>query len=323
MSLPVAANAITRRDAVKRTLVGGALLLSVGPFGFGGIAHRKSEPLKISLAQWSLHKPLFAGELDHLDFAAEAKKLGFDAVEYVNSFFKDKATDAAYLKNMNTRATDAGIKQLLIMCDGEGNLGDADDDARVRAVENHRKWLDAAKELGCHSIRVNAASSGSWDEQRDRAADGLRRLCELADPLDLHVLVENHGGLSSNGKWLAEVMRTIDHARIGTLPDFGNFCMDWSRSDQPDAWYDRYQGVEELMPFAKAVSAKSHDFAEDGSEKSTDYLNMMRIVRESGYTGWVGVEYEGSRLSPREGSIATKRLIEKVCAQLDSEKQEH
>jgi len=320
MTMAEASHGITRREAVKRTIVGGAVLWSAGPLAFGRAARRESDPLKISLAQWSLHKLLFGGELDHLDFAAEAKKMGFGAVEYVNGFFKDKAKDAAFLKEMNTRAQDAGVEQLLIMCDGEGNLGDADDATRERAVENHRKWLDAAKELGCHSIRVNAASSGSWDEQRDRAADGLRRLCELAEPLELSVLVENHGGLSSNGKWLAEVMRAVDHPRVGTLPDFGNFCMDWSRSSEADAWYDRYRGVEELMPFAKAVSAKSHDFDEDGSETSTEYLKMMRIVRDAGYTGWVGVEYEGSRLSPREGSIATKRLLEKVWAQLQDEK---
>ena len=310
---------VTRRDAMKLAGAAGLGLLSLGPTSLASLARSSPEP-KISLAQWSLHRLLFAGDLQHLDFAAEAKKMGFGAVEYVNSFFKDKATDEAFLAEMNQCASDAGVKQLLIMCDGEGNLGDADDNARNRAVENHRKWLDAAKTLGCHSIRVNAASSGTWEEQRDRAADGLRKLCELADPLELSVIVENHGGLSSNGKWLAEVMTTVDHPRVGTLPDFGNFCMDWSRSDQPDAWYDRYQGVKELMPFAKAVSAKSHEFDADGNETKTDYTRMLRIVREAGYTGWIGVEYEGGALSPREGSVATKNLIERVWATLESEK---
>lgn len=310
---------VTRRDALKLAGAAGIALLSLGPASLASLTRSAPAP-KISLAQWSLHRLLFGGDLQHLDFAAEAKKIGFGAVEYVNSFFKDKATDEAFLAEMNRRAADAGVKQLLIMCDGEGNLGDADDNARNRAVENHRKWLDAAKTLGCHSIRVNAASSGTWDEQRDRAADGLRKLCDLADPLELSVIVENHGGLSSNGKWLAEVMRTVDHPRVGTLPDFGNFCMDWSRSDQPDAWYDRYQGVKELMPFAKAVSAKSHDFDAEGNETKTDYARMLGIVRDAGYTGWIGVEYEGGGLSPREGSLATKKLIERVWAKLESEK---
>ncbi|MFU8828509.1 MAG: sugar phosphate isomerase/epimerase family protein [Phycisphaerales bacterium] len=305
---------ITRRHALKLTAAA-TLAFSTRAFGAVRLAHAPTDSTcRISLAQWSLHKPLFAGEITNLDFAAEAQAMGFEAIEYVNSFFKDKATDAAYLAQMNRRAADAGVKQLLIMCDGEGNLGDANEPARLRAVENHRKWLEAAKTLDCHSIRVNAASSGTWQEQQERAADGLRRLCELADPYALDVLVENHGGLSSNGKWLSELMRRVDHPRIGTLPDFGNFCMDWSRSAEPDAWYDRYQGVKELMPFAKAVSAKSHDFDEDGNETATDYTRMLGIVRKAGYDGWIGVEYEGSRLAPREGILATKRLIERVCA---------
>lgn len=311
---------LTRRDAIKVT---GTAALGLAFTGFVPAARAQSTrhrtDLRISLAQWSLHRPLFDGKLSHLDFAMEAKDMGFGAIEYVNSFFKDKATDADYLSQMNDRARDAGVEQLLIMCDGEGNLGDPDEAARMRSVENHRKWLDAAKTLGCHSIRVNAASSGSWDEQRNLAADGLRRLCELAEPYGLYVLVENHGGLSSNGKWLTEVMRAVDHPRIGTLPDFGNFCMDWSLRDHPDSWYDRYKGVEELMPFAKAVSAKSHDFDDQGFETSTDYRRMLRIVRDAGYHGWIGVEYEGARLSPREGSVATKHLIERVWANLDAE----
>jgi sugar phosphate isomerase/epimerase len=313
----------TRRRVLKSAGAAAALLLGAGPLASLSWGRERAVPTaqdaKISLAQWSLHRLHFAGELSHLDFIGESKRMGFGAVEYVNSFFKDKAQDAAFLREMNTRAADAGVEQLLIMCDGEGNLGDPDEAARLRAVENHRKWLDAAKELGCHSIRVNAASGGSWDEQRDLAADGLQRLCELADPLDLHVLVENHGGLSSNGKWLAEVMRTVAHPRVGTLPDFGNFCMDWSRSDQADAWYDRYTGVEELMPFAKAVSAKSHEFDADGNETKTDYRRMLGIVRDAGYRGWIGVEYEGGILSPREGSLATKRLIERTWRALQTE----
>ncbi|MFK7883029.1 MAG: sugar phosphate isomerase/epimerase family protein [Phycisphaerales bacterium] len=267
---------------------------------------------KISLAQWSLHKLLYADEIGNLDFASEAKGMGFDAIEYVNAFFKDKARDIGYLDQMNKRASDAGVEQLLIMCDGEGNLGDPSESARNVAVMNHKKWLEAAKQLGCHSIRVNAASSGTWEEQQRLAADGLHSLCELADPYNLNVLVENHGGLSSNGAWLAGVMKMVDHPRVGTLPDFGNFCMDWSRVDEADAWYDRYQGVEELMPFAKAVSAKSYEFNDAGDEVRTDYAKMLKVVKAAGYRGWIGVEYEGGGLDPRAGSIATRKLLERV-----------
>lgn len=278
---------------------------------------RGDEPLfRISLAQWSLHKLLFANEITNNDFAREARDMGFDAIEYVNSFFKDKAEDQAYLKGLNTRAKDHGVTQLLIMCDGEGALGDADAKSRTTAIENHHKWVRAAKELGCHSIRVNAASSGTYEEQQSLAADGLRRLTDYAKPFGINVIVENHGGFSSNGQWLSGVMKKVDHPMCGTLPDFGNFCMDWSRSDDPDAWYDRYKGTGELMPFAKAVSAKSHEFDEQGNETGTDYRRMLKIVVESGYRGWVGVEYEGSKHSPREGSKLTKALLERVRDEL-------
>ncbi len=274
---------------------------------------------RVSLAQWSLHKPLFAGEISTSDFAQEARGMGIEAIEYVNSFFKDKAEDQKYLNELNQRAADQGVKQLLIMCDGEGALGDSDTKARGQAVANHKKWVRAAKELGCHSIRVNAASSGEYKEQQRLAADGLLQLAEYAEPFGINVIVENHGGLSSNGKWLAGVMDLVGHPLCGTLPDFGNFCMDWSRSEEPDAWYDRYKGVRELMPYAKAVSAKSHDFDEDGNETKTDYRKMMGIVMDAGYEGWVGIEYEGSTLPPREGIMRTKALLEHVRDEMVSD----
>lgn len=288
-----------------------ALAVASGSAGLVGLAPRAGW-FNISLAQWSLHKLLFSGEIDNLDFAKEARAMGFGAIEYVNAFFKDKARDVAYLDQMNRRASDAGVEQLLIMCDGEGDLGDPDASKRNVAVMNHKKWLEAAKQLGCHSIRVNAASSGTFEEQQKLAADGLRSLCELAEPYGLFVLVENHGGLSSNGAWLARVMERVDHRLVGTLPDFGNFCMDWSRVDDADAWYDRYKGVGELMPHAKAVSAKSYEFDANGNETKTDYERMLKIVKDAGYRGWIGVEYEGSGLDPRAGSVATRELLERV-----------
>jgi len=309
---------ITRREAVKLGLLGAGAASGL-LLGGGALAEtRRADAggagawFRISLAQWSLHKLLFAGEIDNLDFAGEARVMGFGAIEYVNAFFKDKAEDIAYLNEMNKRASDAGVEQLLIMCDGEGNLGDPSESARNVAVSNHKKWLEAAKQLGCHSIRVNAASSGTWEEQQRLASDGLRSLCELAEAYGLNVIVENHGGLSSNGKWLSGVMELVDHPRVGTLPDFGNFCLDWSRVDEADAWYDRYRGVEELMPFAKAVSAKSHAFDDDGNETGTDYERMLKIVKDAGYRGWIGVEYEGGGLDPRAGSVATKKLLERI-----------
>jgi sugar phosphate isomerase/epimerase len=288
----------------REVLAAGAGLVPAWRLRFeaGGLTTAPNARFKISLAQWSLHRALQAKELDHLDFARVARRdFGIDAIEYVNSFFKDKATDRAYLAEMNRRAEGEGVYQHLIMCDGEGRLGDPDDRARATAVESHRKWLDAAKALGCATIRVNAASEGGFEEQQRLAADGLRRLTELGAALDLNVIVENHGGLSSNGRWLAGVMRMVDHPRCGTLPDFGNFYE-----------YDRYQGVADLMPFAKAVSAKSHDFDARGDEATKDYRRLLGIVHDSGFRGWIGIEYEGDRLSERAGIAATLRLLNRL-----------
>ena len=266
----------------------------------------------ISLAQWSLHKTIFDGKLDSLDFAATAKNtFGVEAVEYVNQFFMDKATDSAYLAEMKKRADDNGVKSLLIMIDREGSLGDLDDKKRAEAVENHHKWVDAAKFLGCHSIRVNAAGTGTAEEVGAAATDGLGRLSEYAATAGLNVIVENHGSYSSNGQWLANVIKNVGMANCGTLPDFGNFCIKRAESGCEEE-YDRYQGVTELMPYAKAVSAKAHDFDAEGNETHSDYMKIMQIVKDAGYTGYVGIEYEGNTLSEEEGILATKRLLEKV-----------
>jgi sugar phosphate isomerase/epimerase len=278
-------------------------------------ARAGDEPLfLISLAEWSLHRALYAGQLDNLDFPATARRdYGIEAVEYVNSFFKDKAQDRAYLQELRDRARDHGVANLLIMCDGEGAIGDPDDAARTTAVENHYRWVDAAQFLGCHSIRVNAQSAGSPDEQRWLAADGLRRLTEFAAERDINVLVENHGGLSSNGGWLASVIQAVGHPRCGTLPDFGNFKL------AEDEWYDRYLGVAELMPFAKAVSAKSYDFDPAGNVVETDFMRMVRVVLDAGYRGHIGIEYEGQALNEPEGIRATKALLERVRGSLEGQ----
>jgi len=311
----------TRRDVLKAAGASccvGMFLPSLAA-GFWNSAMADIPLFRISLAQWSLNIPLFANVITTYDFAHEARTMGFDAIEYVNRFFSDKAEDESYLRGLNTRAADHGVTQLLIMCDGEGALGDADSKKRTVVVENHHKWVRAAKTLGCHSIRVNASSSGTYEEQQKLATDGLRRLTQYAEPFGINVIVENHGGYSSNGVWLSGVMKQVDHPMCGTLPDFGNFCLDWSRSSEPDAWYDRYKGIGEMMPFAKAVSAKSHEFDEQGNETKTDYRKMLKIVMDSGYRGWIGVEYEGSKHAPRDGIKLTKALLEKVRDEMAQE----
>ena len=265
----------------------------------------------ISLAEWSLHQALHKKELDNLDFPKKARSFGIAAVEYVNSFWKDKARDEKYVAELKKRCEGEGVKSVLIMCDGEGALGDPKEGARKKAVENHQQWVEAAKALGCHSIRVNAQSSGSWEEQQKLAADGLHALCEYGDKFGIDVIVENHGGLSSNGKWLAGTIQKADHKRCGTLPDFGNFRI----GDKEE--YDRYQGIDELMPFARGVSAKSHDFDDQGNETRTDYRKMMEIVViKHGWRRFVGIEYEGSKLSEDDGIRATKKLLETVREEL-------
>lgn len=297
---------VSRRSFLSQAVAAISLTAARPAALFGADAARAAPLFKISLAQWSLHRELEAKTLDHLDFAKVTRTVyNLDAVEYVNSFFKDKAADAKYLAEMNRRAADHGVYQHLIMCDGEGRIGDPDPAKRTEAVENHYKWVTAAKTLGCATIRVNAASQGTFDEQMKLAADGLRRLCEFADPYGINVVVENHGELSSHGDWLVGVMRRVNHPRCGTLPDFGNFYE-----------YDRYKGVAEMMLFAKAVSAKSKDFDASGEETTMDYRRLMQSVLGAGYHSWVGIEYEGERLSERDGIAATLRLLQRVRDEL-------
>lgn len=272
------------------------------------------QTFRISLAQWSLHRALRSKQLDNLDFAPTARRdYGIDAVEYVNQFFMDKATDAAYLAELKRRAEDAGVRSLLIMCDSEGNLGDVDAAKRTQAVHNHHKWVDVARILDCHSIRVNADSqASSYTEQMKLCADGLHSLAEYGDRQGIDILVENHGGLSSNAAWLMGTLRLANHARLGTLPDFGNFLV----NSQTHEWYDRYRGVDEMMPLAKGVSAKSHDFDGAGNETQTDFRRMLKIVMAHGFRGYIGVEYEGDSLSEPAGIRATRDLLRRIRAEL-------
>ena len=299
-----------RREFLKSTS------LALGASGLAGcvtVSRLIGKLFDISLAQWSLNRQFFGGEIDALDFAKVSReRFDIGAIEYVNQFFKDKANDKAYLGQLKSRAADHGVESLLIMVDGEGSLGHANLTERNKAVQNHHKWADAAKFLGCHSIRVNAATTGngSFEEKQKLAADGLRSLSEYGAKHDLNVIVENHGGLSSNGAWLAGVMKIVDLPNCGTLPDFGNFNTGGGKM------YDRYKGVTELMPFAKAVSAKSHDFDAEGNEEHTDYRRMMRIVLDAGYSGYVGIEYEGGKVDAYKGIDLTKALLEQVRDEL-------
>jgi L-ribulose-5-phosphate 3-epimerase len=311
-------SALSRRDFLNMSAASTALAPLALPRR-GGAA----EPLyKISLAEWSINRSLFSTRLQHLDFAKIAKSVGIDAIEYVNQFFKDKAKDKAYLREMNTRARGEGVTQVLIMCDGEGNLGDPDAVKRQTAVENHHKWVEAAKFLGCHTIRVNGYSSGTPEEQMKLVADGMRELVEFADTHAIDVVIENHGGLSSNAKWLVQTIKMVNHPRAGTLPDFGNFRVSGPSRNSPDAKlesYDSYVGVAEMMPLAKGVSVKPRVWDFKGNSSDIDLLRMMRIVVDAGYRGHCGIEYgpEGREL---EGIKDLRQQLETVRETLTAER---
>jgi sugar phosphate isomerase/epimerase len=298
---------------------------------------KDSGDFQISLAQWSLHRTFFGGaiddwmafgrtlrespdsvlrgDVDPVDFPAVAAGYGVDSIELVNTFYFSKARDEAYWSELKKRGDDAGVAVGLVMCDLLGDLGEADPDLRKAAVENHHPWVDVAAFLGAHSIRVNAAGQGTPEEVADNVVDGLSTLAEYGASRGIHVLVENHGGYSSDGAWLSGVIERVGMDNVGTLPDFGNFCIE----EGPDGCvreYDRYRGIAELMPYARAVSAKSTDFDDDGNEVHSDFFRIMSIVKNSGYTGYVGIEYEGRRLSEDEGIKATKALLERVFRRL-------
>lgn len=298
----------SRRHFVKSTL-GLSVLAATSQFKLLGAHHAKSEKwFDISLAQWSLHRAFKGGDLDAMDFAKISKRqFGVNAIEYVNQFYMDNFTPKV-VRELKKRSADEGVRNVLIMCDRLGNLGDPSKAARFKTVDNHKVWAAAAKELGCHSIRVNAGSSGSYNEQMKLAADGLSRLGDYGESIGINVIVENHGGLSSNGAWLASVMKKANHPCVGTLPDFGNFIIDRKTGES----YDRYKGTAELMPYAKGVSAKTHDFNDAGNEVNTDFERMLKIVKDAGYRGYIGIEYEGRETGEVEGIKLTKKLLQRL-----------
>lgn len=307
--------ASTRREFLKTTTVaiaGGAVLNSSAARALA----TEAKPLfKISLGEWAFHRALFGKTMKHFDVAQVSKeKCGIDALEYSAQFFMDKAEDKAYLGELKKRASDHGVKAVLITVDNQGNLGDPDQKRRRQAAENHHKWVEAAKLLGCHSIRVNAFSDEKLgpDEQAKLVVDGLRPLVEFGAQEGMSVIVENHGGLSSNGKWMTKVIKGVNLPTCGTLPDFGNF-----QTQGPQA-YDRYLGVTEMMPYAKGVSAKSYGFDAHGNETTIDYRRMIKIVLDADYHSYLGIEFEGDKMSELEGVLATKRLLETIHSELAS-----
>ena len=302
-----------RRDFSKLTIA--SAFIGLTPLEILSASSNNKDQLKISLAQWSLNKAIKSGELSPLDFAKKARSFDIDAIEYVSGLYTDhtdilkKISMQKLSKELLKRSDDYGIDNVLIMIDSQGSLASSNKKERLKAIDNHKKWIDFSYEIGCETMRVNLSGETKLDRWTENS---IKSLTELSDyNKSINVVVENHGGLSSNGKYLSNVMSKVNIDNCGTLPDFGNFCIDGSPR-ACNEWYDIYKGVEELMPYAHAVSAKSYDFDDSGNETKIDYSKMIDIVKKAGYKGYIGIEYEGSRMSEDDGIIATKKLLEKL-----------
>ena len=278
---------------------------------------KNKNTIQLSLAQWSLNKSIHAGALDPYDFAKVASGLGFSGIEYVTQLYADiynakhkgKAIQNFVDKSL-TESHKYGLENVLIMIDEEGHLSDENETERQLAIDNHKLWIDAAAKLGCKAVRVNLYGSSNPQRWKEVSVNSLMSLSTYASKSNINILVENHGGLSSNAGLLMEVIHEVNLNNCGTLPDFGNFCIA-KQADTCVETYDKYKGVYEMMSKALAVSAKSYDFDRDGKETKIDYERMLRIVTEAGYAGYIGIEYEGDRMAAEDGILHTKRLIEK------------
>lgn len=282
----------------------------------------KSSRFELSLAEWSLHRSIRAGKMDHLDFPLIAKKTyGISAVEYVNGLFggtkmdfKEAAKNSTYLNELLKRSKDAGVFNHLLMVDDEGSLAVPEDIERLKAVDDHKKWIEAAKLLGCLTVRVNLHGDGAPDAKKVASIDSLSRLGDFAKTMQINIVTENHGHESSNGAWVADVMKQVNKPNVGTLPDFGNWCLsdDWGDTQgECKDYYDRYQGIKEVLPYAKGVSAKTYDFDSNGEQPKMDYKRLIGLVKDSGFKGYIGIEFEGNNQTEDEGIRKTKLLLEK------------
>lgn len=327
-----------RRNFIRKTSAAGLGLTFLGTYACKETKNKRdksaeeqelvkiAEPFfKLSLAQWSIHNMINKDGVDPYSFAEKAKNWGFEGLEYVSQLYNPELSDAnyseeamaAFVDRSNAEAKKHGMKNVLIMIDGQGNLAASDEMERNETVEKHKRWVDAAAAMGCHSIRVNLNGSSEPEEWKASSVDGLTKLANYAKGKSINIIVENHGGLSSNGALHAQVMEMVDMDNCGSLPDFGNFCIT-RKTDSRDCEveYNKYKGVKELMPYAKAVSAKSNVFDADGNERNIDYVKMLQIVKDEGYTGYIGVEFEGSELGEEAGIIATKDLLIKAAKEV-------
>jgi sugar phosphate isomerase/epimerase len=306
---------VKRRSFIKSSVLGAGALAAVPLMAKSS----KEKLLKISLAQWSLHRSFRNGSLDPVDFASIAlEKYQIDAIEFVNGLYPDKARDESFWIRMRARSEAVGVNNLVLMVDDEGDLGAASEKKRLQAVENHFKWVHAAKLLACPTVRVNAFGDADREIFRMAIMDGMSRLADYAAKLDISIVIENHGLFSSDAALIAGIIKEVNRPNFGSFPDFGNWCLSakWGTTQGAcEKLYDRYQGVEELLPYAKAVSAKSYNFNEQGEDTKIDFYRLMKLVKESSYDGYIGIEYEGLEKSEHEGILMTKKLMKKAWEQ--------
>ena len=281
----------------------------------------------LSLAQWSYHREFSKNGVSPYEFAKMASDLGFDGLEYVSQLYTDvtESEDKAYAMKVfidknNDLASQYNVKNVLIMIDGEGNLSTSDNQERKQAIENHKDWINAASKMGCSAVRLNLNGEKEESAWIKNSIESLSILSAYAEPLNINVIVENHGGMSSNASLLMKVINQVSYSNCGTLPDFGNFCMseDWGslKDNKCNNPYDPYLGVSEMLPRAFGLSAKSYEFDANGNETILDYYRLLSIIKKADYNGFIGVEYEGDKLSEKEGIIATKKLLEKAASSL-------
>lgn len=311
----------TRRTFIKKTTL--AAVAATMPSVYSCNIKSKDTIPKISLAQWSLNKAFFDGSLDVKNFASISKNnFGISAIEYVNQFYTANATNEKFWSDMTKRATNEGVRSLIMMVDEKEKLGSLDNNKRKTAVEDHYKWVNAAKILGCHSIRVNAFGNGSREELKTSLVDGLGRLTEYAAKENINVILENHGLHTSDATYMTGIIKQVNNPFLGTLPDFGNWCTsaEWGGTKEHQNCtniYNPAKGLVEFLPYAKGVSAKSYEFNNEGFDTVIDYSKLLKLIKESDFNGYIGIEYEGEGLSPSDGIKATKTLIEKIWATLD------
>lgn len=269
---------------------------------------------KYSLAQWSFNRELFAGEMNTVDFVYAAGEMGFDGVEYVSQFFQDKVTDKAYLDTLNAAANAAGVKNIMIQVDNIGHLGASDPEQRTKAIIAAKKWVDAASYLGCDMMRVNAHGDGTPEQIKAQSIQAIAEVADYANSKGVQIIIENHGAISNNGAWLADLVSQLADKKVASLADFHNWCIE---RENGELWgapciqeYDYYQGFTELMPTAKAVSVKAFEFDAQGNETTMDFVKFFKIMKAASYNGYLGIEYEGSDLASRDGIFKTKALAQ-------------